>query len=242
MQQIECIEIARATVAETFPESVGSMLVGSIARGETKPHSDIDLIVLEKSLRKPFRETFFGGGKQIEVFVHTFETLIHALHQDVLIRKACHISMCCDALVLHDEGETCRALKKIAKQLHKRGPCPLSLDEMALIRHEVVNLMEDLQDSTDSFEQFVIVDNLVERCMEYHSCIFRHWNGFGRWKIRELRAFNPIAAETLLNAVETFFAAGDSKPLLQFAKWLFAKDPQYIAAKVPEIGSLAKTG
>jgi hypothetical protein len=175
------------------------------------------MLVIERIITKPRIDNFLDSGKKIEVLVHSFDTLIDFMECDLLLRKPCHIRICCDAIVLHETGACCQDIKAIAHDLLIKGPAPLTEEDLSVMRHEVVKFAEDLQGCRDDFERLILVADLTERCINYYLGLSNTWQGQNRWIVRELRFFSPVVAEILYNALDTFHVTGDLTLLFKFA-------------------------
>ncbi|HER2162506.1 TPA: nucleotidyltransferase domain-containing protein [Streptococcus pyogenes] len=53
-----------------FPNCQGALLAGSVVRGEATETSDLDIVVFDKNLSSPYRESLIAFSWAIEVFVN----------------------------------------------------------------------------------------------------------------------------------------------------------------------------
>lgn len=77
--RLKPIEAAQQFIFKHFPNCQGSLLAGSVVRGEATDTSDLDIVVFDKDLTSPYRESFIDFGWAIEVFVHNLTSYKHFL-------------------------------------------------------------------------------------------------------------------------------------------------------------------
>lgn len=55
---------------QRFGDAEVLFLAGSVMRGQGTPHSDLDVVVVYKSLPAAYRESLYHQGWPVELFVH----------------------------------------------------------------------------------------------------------------------------------------------------------------------------
>ena len=71
-----------------FPEAVGALVAGSVARGEDTPTSDLDLLILLSGPPAPMRRTERVDGQLVEFFVHTEESYVGFVDREARQRRS----------------------------------------------------------------------------------------------------------------------------------------------------------
>src|SRR5215813_7999201 len=79
--KMEGQDAARAFVTTHFPDCLGAVLFGSVARGEPTATSDLDIIIVTHEDISPYRKSYREYGWFIEAFVGTrkYNKLDHEL-------------------------------------------------------------------------------------------------------------------------------------------------------------------
>lgn len=130
---------ASAFVEEEFPDALAVLLAGSAARDEVTSTSDLDLVVIANRSEAPYRETFEAYGWPIEAFLYSPTTYATWFANDVARRRPSLPTMCVEGLVLRDTDGLVTRLKREATELLKRGPEPLSTEELAAARYRLTD-------------------------------------------------------------------------------------------------------
>jgi len=73
----EEINAAETIRQQLFPDAGALFLAGSIVRGESNEHSDLDIAVVYEYLPAAYRESFTFSRWPVEVFVHVPATLAY---------------------------------------------------------------------------------------------------------------------------------------------------------------------
>ena len=82
------LNAAQAFSKQYFPHAQAVFWAGSIVRGEGTPSSDLDLVVLSDAPQDaPRRESLVFEGWPVEVFVHTWDSLLMFFEHDFQRRR-----------------------------------------------------------------------------------------------------------------------------------------------------------
>src|SRR3954453_16864955 len=94
------VELARALVADRFPDAAAAFLGGSVLTARRTKTSDIDIVVVIDGPPAPYRETVAVEDVIAELFVHTVASLRHYWEKDVAARRPALVRMCAQSAVL----------------------------------------------------------------------------------------------------------------------------------------------
>jgi hypothetical protein len=198
------------------------VLCGSIARGEEMPSSDVDVIVVGP-FAAPRRKVYQSKGRDVEIAVHTLETLELFIGSDVRSRRPLHLQMCAEGRLLVDREGHGALLQQRAQHLLREGPLPLGESERANMRSALLALLDDLRDAEDETVQLWVAIELLYRLADALLLVSGHWLGRGHWMARELSRLDPPTQVMLLAAAREVALPG-TRPRLRLAAERLARD------------------
>lgn len=217
-QTLEAIDAAYAFLESTFPHCDAAFLAGSVMRGEATATSDLDIVVVTKEVKCPYRESLFAFGWPIEVFVHTHESYHTFFASDIHRRRPSLPRMCAEGLILKDTNGIAQQIKDEARNLFEQGPEPLPASSILQLRYQLTDVLDDFIGSLRRDESLFIANEVAllssELILGYHC----RWIGKGKWALRALHAFDPTIAERLTSALEAFYQQGTKDPLITYAQ------------------------
>ncbi len=215
---MDALEAAQRFVEQSFPACDAALLAGSIVRGEATATSDLDLVIVTKEVRAPYRESLYAYGWPIEVFVHTHRSYREFFASDIQRRRPSLPRMCAEGIILRDHEGVAQRLKKEARELLEQGPQSLSKEEITQLRYALTDNLDDFIGSVRQGENFFIASELAKLSSELMLSYHGQWIGKGKWVLRALHAFDPRLAQRLTSALETFFQQGSKDDLINFAQ------------------------
>lgn len=204
---MEALDVARAFIDERFPLAQAAVVGGSTATRTRTTTSDIDLLLLGPRTMldggDSLAATCLHRGELIELFAYTedgFERWAArgvAQHRPVIVDVLVHGMIIRDGAVLH-------ALRARWAAVLAAGPV---VDEhrIDLLRYAVTDLLDDLRDAEDAFEQHVTMASLLEQVASLALLSNGRWLGAGKHLARRLREWSPARAAQLADP----FVAGD---------------------------------
>ncbi|WP_353894055.1 nucleotidyltransferase domain-containing protein [Proteinivorax hydrogeniformans] len=209
---------ARKFVQESYPDCQLAILAGSVVRGEGNENSDLDIVIINKTEPSPYRKSLIYDKWPIEVFVYddkSFDTFC-----DIGVQKARPflMSMIVEGIPIVDTKKNVNVLKREFEDVIKKGPKPLSDDEIKEYRLKITEMVEDLKGSSDHFESTFIVNRLSFLLSEFVMRLNRHWIGEGKWMHRELIEFDSKYAERFNRAFASFYSNKDKDRLIEFVE------------------------
>jgi predicted nucleotidyltransferase len=218
-RDIDAVRAANRYVERYHPDCRTALLVGSAASGRTDAHSDVDLIMIERRLRSPYRFIRAEEGRVFETHVWKEATAELMLERSVESGTGAAVRMIAFGRLLRDDEERCGArLQAKAAELWHAGPPPWSLDEMNEARYAITEELLDLLDAEDETSAWFITGRLVSLTADFALRTEGHWSGVGKWLLRALRESAPEAADALEDALRRLQALHDAQPLAAFIR------------------------
>jgi hypothetical protein len=192
---------ADALVADRFPAALAGYLGGGVLSASRTPTSDLDIVVVLDGPPAPYRESLRWRGWPVELFVHDPASIQTFFARDAARRKPTLARMVADGVTLADRGGAAAAIRERARRVLAAGPPALTSAELELCRYGLTDLLDDLAGSTDEGETLVIGWHVFVAAAELALLQSGRWLGGGKWLLRELRAADPVMADSLLAAV-----------------------------------------
>lgn len=192
--------LAQAIVADLLDgEHQGALAVvagGSFLTPLASRSSDLDLIVLHARVAQPRMETLRVRGVLVELFVLD-PSGFRFVSRDVDARAGAAplAEMLHSGVLLHgDASPEVESLRVFARDWLAAGPQPLSSDIIAAKRYEITTLLADLEDAVATDEALAIGVRLYTEIGDFHLRLARRWSSSGKHLMRKLRAFDPVMA------------------------------------------------
>lgn len=164
---------------------------GSILRGEGRPGSDLDLVVVHRSLPNAWRESLRVGDLPVEIFVHDPTTLQHFIDADITDGCGTMPHMIATGRAVPADHAGALALQAHAAALIAAGPPVLSADDDAFRRYMIFDLIEDLRGAAPPFEQRAIMMRLHQAFADYALRRDGRFAGRGKHLSRALARHRP---------------------------------------------------
>ncbi|GAA1440660.1 nucleotidyltransferase domain-containing protein [Nocardiopsis tropica] len=185
-----------------FPEALAVVLGGSSAAGRLTPTSDLDVVVVTPPRPAPYRSSLHWLGWPVEVLVHDPQTLA-AYCEDNLARRWPGIPrLLAEGVVVTDTGGLGAGFRERMRARLAAGPAPLSPAELDEHRFVLTDLLDDLSGATDSGERAFVAWRALTEASRLALAAARHWQGSGKWLLRELRDLDPGLADRVVRAMD----------------------------------------
>lgn len=191
--------IALEMIDRDLPDATTVLVGGSAARGERRPTSDIDVLVLAPAERfapgDSLARTTIEDGQRLELFAYSLDSFARWSEHDYASLRPVLPFLLVEGVALR-EGPELAALRAEARARLDAGP---RLDAHALDRrrYAITDLLDDLADADDAFVESVVRAELVRALGEFLLLAANRWLGTGKWLVRRLRAWDPDAAADL---------------------------------------------
>lgn len=213
--------IVEGFVAAHFPDAHDVIVGGSSSRGTSTVSSDIDLLLIGPASMFPdsgqsHASTSDYDGETIEVFAYTPECFREWATRDFAQGRPVLANILLDGTVIRGDKEL-RDIRSWVEERFAAGP-QLSSKELDLRRYGISDLADDLADLVDPLEIAVAKATLGLRLAEFVLLANGEWIGGGKWLARSLRAWNPLVADELTEALRSV----DPAPMLRLQEDLLA--------------------
>jgi hypothetical protein len=197
-------EAARALVAERYPDAVQAWLAGSTTAGRATDTSDLDVTVLLEASSaadtEVHRESLVHAGWPVELFVHTASSIEFFVTKDLRRRHPTMARLVATGVPLLGDGGT--DVRARCAEVLERGPAPLTVEELDLMRYGLTDLLDDLSDVAPGAEASAVVVAVWRATAELALGSTGAWNGTGKWLVRELQALDDRRGTRLTEALD----------------------------------------
>lgn len=223
-------EVALELLAELHPQADCLLLAGSVLRGEATAYSDLDVVVIYRSLPQAYRQSLMRSGWPVELFVHDPETLEYYMQEGRISGVPSMVSMVLEGRELPTPTPLSHTLRARAEEIWNAGPAPWSESQRDMARYHISDLCDDLREPRNRAEMVASACRLYSTLIDFRLRTCGHWSGTGKSLIRQLRKLQPQACEPLETAFEALFRDGRTSDVLELAGdwlapwggWLFA--------------------
>jgi len=221
----DLIRAATALHRERYADAEVVFLAGSLVRGEGTPTSDLDLVVVFKSLPNAYRESFRFRGWPVEAFVHDPQTLAYFFHR---VDKPSGVpslpTMVSEGIEIPRSSEFSRSLKALAHSVMAEGPPPWARTDIDGSRYAITGLVDDLREPRSRAEQFATATTLYAALANH---ILRRrgvWSAKDKTIPRQLRKLDVSLAEEFGASFSALFERGESAQVITLAEQILASD------------------
>ncbi|WP_159393928.1 nucleotidyltransferase domain-containing protein [Streptomyces sp. NRRL F-5755] len=178
------------------------MIVGGSALTERRtPTSDLDMVVVTGPREAPCRHSSRWAGWPVEVLVHDERTLAAYCNDNLARRWPGIPRLIAEGTIVSDRGALGRGLQAEMRRRLAEGPAAASPAELEAHRYELTDLLDDLAGAEDPAELAFIACRVLTRTAQLALLSGRHWQGSGKWLLRELRDHDSDLAERLAHAL-----------------------------------------
>jgi predicted nucleotidyltransferase len=206
---------ARAFVAEQFADCLAAIISGSVARGDARGTSDLDILIVTDAVADPYRETFQSRGWVIEAFIETRSSVAERLRRVNKSRSPSFLRFCAEGLVLVKHKGLAQYLIDTAQATLQQGPAPLTSAETRRYRYIITEWLDDFADAESFEEALFMVYELTSKASELLLGLERCWIGERRWLYKALKqSANPLADQLILG-LKDYYQNGQSKQLIE---------------------------
>jgi hypothetical protein len=190
------LNIAKSYIEQNYPDAECAFVAGSIMRGEGKPHSDIDLVVIySDDFDAVRRESKVFNDVPIESFVHNERSLKYFIDLDVDGGVPSMPSMIVEGIVIGPNTSLGMDLKAYAEEIIAKGPKQLDEASMLRARYGLTDLFDDIRDDRPYGEYIGCVTELYKKLGDFYLRSNGLWSGSGKGLIKQLRNADLVFAE-----------------------------------------------
>jgi len=180
------------------PDVVGIILFGSWARGNNRPNSDVDLLVI---VTDGFKRTVEYRDSQAFEIIYTTAEAALAFWQDNLNDCAGFWQV---ARVVYDPNGTVSHLKAQADVLLAAGKPPFDADSIPQLRFDADDGLTAIQHllTTDPATANMLLNQKIFALTELFFDLRQHWTPAPKQRLAAIRSLNP----TFGSLLETFYS------------------------------------
>ncbi|MFG3254720.1 nucleotidyltransferase domain-containing protein [Streptomyces sp. NPDC048172] len=201
MTRPEPVAAARGLARDSFPDALTVLVGGSVLTERRTPASDLDMVVVTGPRANPCRRSLRWAGWPVEVLLHDEGTLA-AYCEDNLARRWPGIPrLIAEGTVVSDPGGLGARLQDEMRRRLAEGPAAASPAELEAHRYELTDLLDDLRGADDPAETAFIACRVLPKSAQLALLAGRHWQGSGKWLLRELRDHDPRLADRLAGSL-----------------------------------------
>jgi hypothetical protein len=221
----DLIAAAKTIHGERYADAEVTFLAGSLVRGEGTSTSDLDLVVVFKSLPNAYRESFRFSDWPVEAFVHDPQTLAHFFHN---VDKPSGVpslpAMVSEGIEIPRSTEFSRALKAAANSVMDEGPPSWARTDIDSSRYAITGLIDDLRESRSRAEQVATATSLYVALSNHFLRRRGAWSAKDKAIPRQLRKVDLSFSESFDAAFNALLERGESARVIALAEHVLAPD------------------
>lgn len=202
--------VIQKLIKERYFDAKSVFWAGSVALKQGTSASDLDLVVILKSLPNAYREALDYDGWPVDVFIHDLDTLRYFC-EEIEPSDGCPalINMVLNGHEILASNEFSKAAKAIAKEALENGPNIWSQSKIAKERFFITDILDDIKFPKNKEEKITSAINLFEPLFQFYFLSKNKWAASGKALIRLLRVENIELADEWSKAFETLVQTGD---------------------------------
>lgn len=204
-------------------------LAGSLVRGEGTATSDLDLVVMFRSLPRAYRESFRFKQWPVEAFVHDPDTLKYFfLEQDKPSGVPSLATMVSEGIEVPGPNEFSRSLKQLAESVLSDGPPLWNQDDIDRSRYTITSLADDLKEPRSAAESAASGAALFEVLATHYFRSRGLWSAKNKMIPRKLSETDPDFSERFVSSFADLFQAGNAQKVIKIAEDVLAPDEGWL--------------
>ena len=218
-EKIEPIIAARNIWQDRYVNAKTLFLCGSVIRGEGTPFSDLDIVVIYENVDHARRESFYYKDWPIEAFVNDLNTLKYFFYEmDVKSGYPALPQMVAEGITIPEVTEFSESLKQLARDILKKGPPILSIDELDRKRYTITDMIDDIRAPRSKAELLASGAKLFAELADFYFRSKRLWSATGKTIIRRFDAVDPQLGKRYEHAFRQLFNKADTAPCIVLAE------------------------
>ena len=206
---------ARAFVDKYYSDCLAALLFGSVARGEARPGSDLDILIVTTDEIQFYRKSFRDFGWFIEAYVGSQKFNEEKIAQPRQSHNSSFLTSWVEGIILKDQENFALRLQEKAIAIFAQGPDKLTQAEIDQYRYVITDWLDDLVDSSSYEEALFIAYELVAKTAELLLAGKGQWSGERKWLYRALQRSEDPMARQLIQGLEHFYRMADNDRLIE---------------------------
>ena len=215
--------------AEKYAGAEIIFLAGSLVRGEGTATSDLDLVVMFRSLPRAYRESFRFRQWPVEAFVHDPDTLKYFfLERDKPSGVPSLATMVSEGVEVPGPNEFSQSLKQLAESVLSDGPPPWNQDDIDSSRYMITSLADDLREPRTAAESVASGAALYEALATHYFRSRGLWSAKNKMIPRQLSEADPDFSERFVSSLADLLQAGNTQKVIEIAENVLARDEGWL--------------
>ena len=211
-------QVAANLHATRYRSAEITLLAGSVARGDSTRHSDLDLVVVFSQIDHPYRESFHWDGWPVEVFAHDAETMRYFFTEvDGPMGNCSLLSMVVEGIEIPASSTLSQTLKAMAKEIIAKGPKPLMDEDVRKRRYLITDLVDDLRSPRTPAELVATGARLYEILADCFLRLKTCWSAQRKALLRQLESVDRSFAARYAAAFDALFRHAGAEPVIELA-------------------------
>jgi hypothetical protein len=208
--------IVKKFVEKHFPESAVAFLYAPPVRKHTEKQPSLDLIIIDLTADRSFRERITKENVPIELYLyHDLDAFSEYVDYEIQ-QKRPRLLQAIDRGVILKGEQIGRQMKQAAQNRLNKGPTPLSREELDQTRYMISSYVEQFLQSNQSSEELYLVNHLFILLQQFVLKANNQWSQRGQWLIEELKQFNETLSKQYTETLAYFYLTRDKQRVVQF--------------------------
>lgn len=193
-----------------FSGCFGAIVTGSVVSGEMAEGSDIDLMVFETYLSRPYEEIFDFKKFQFHVVVTPVYLIEDWLKKDIQKKDGLFIALIANGKVIKDHDKFFENIIRKVQELYSNPSTFLEADNHKKELFTIQKLLIQLKALTDDGETIFCMLELIKKTVKYHLLTNDHWQGsIGKHSARAFKKVNPLLHGRLILGYKEYVINND---------------------------------
>lgn len=192
------------------------LLSGSSFFGEPREHSDIDLLVICKSILQPKIWSIHENGIHFDCKVYDSETLFFELNRQQnqsYYRLMLHLVGM--SVIIPTDNSVGLYFQALARRYMAEGP-NVSAKHLESLTYRIGNLLNDIRDRNSEEQLYSLAVDAFSILREFLSLSNQTHINFGHWFPSLARERFPEQFEPFMRAFRAFFKESNKAPLIEY--------------------------
>lgn len=206
-------ELLQQIIAERYLDALYVIWAGSLCYGYPTDNSDLDIVVVYRSIEQAYRDAFIIEGWMVDAFIHDPSTLRYYFNENYKDGIPGLLSMVAQGTVFPQPNAYSIEMQQLASELYLKGPKPLNQDEIDKQRFFITDLILDIEKPVNASEQLASCTALFEKLGLFYQRTRNKWYGNGKHLVRFLKKDSEEFSNQYIAAFQACFSSGKTELL-----------------------------
>lgn len=205
------LPIIQNLIRERYPDAKAVFWAGSVSQNQGTDSSDLDLVIVYKSLPNAYREAFIYDDWPIDVFIHDLDTLRYfCCTLEASDGKPALVNMILHGHEILAPNELSTQAKAIADKALAKGPDEWSQAQIDKERFLITDILDDIKFPKNREEQLISAVHLFEPLIQFYFRASKKWAASGKSLMRLFKKEDSDLASEFNQSFESLFQTGDT--------------------------------